>query len=249
MLVLVRSLVFFAYLSVTVLVYAVPVGLFGRLLNHRGASALGRGWGRSVLWGLKLICGLDYRVQGLETIPEGGAIVLCKHQSAWETIALRAIFPVSQTWVLKRELFRVPLFGWALRQFEPIAIDRSAGRRAVVQLLVEGRRALDAGRLVVVFPEGTRVPPGERRPYAIGGALLAERTGRPVYPVAHNAGVFWARRGLLKRPGTIELRIGPPIDPAGLKAEEINRLAEDWIESTVAALPGPAVPAAETSHA
>ena len=131
----------------------------------------------------------------------------------------------------------MPFFGWALAPFDPIAIDRSEGRKAVRQLLEDGRKWLDAGRWVIVFPEGTRVAPGEHRPYGVGGALLAEKTARKVVPVAHNAGVFWPRRSILKYPGTIEMVIGHPMETKGHKALEINRIAEQWIEQEVAGLP------------
>jgi 1-acyl-sn-glycerol-3-phosphate acyltransferase len=232
-----RSLVFFAYLVAAVVVFGVPVALFGGIWPCRVSAGLSRAWARATLFGLKWICGLDYRVQGLDGLPKDGAIVLCKHQSAWETIAIRALFPVEQTWVLKRELIRVPVFGWALNALAPIAIDRSQGRKAIQQLLSEGRAALEAGRWVIVFPEGTRTSPGERRNYGIGGAMLAERSGYPVVPVAHNAGVFWARRSLVKYPGTIHMIVGPQIESRGRRAQEINAQVEQWIEDTVVSLP------------
>ncbi len=161
---------------------------------------------------LKHLCGLDYRVEGREHLPGGAAIILSKHQSAWETIAFQEIFP-PQTWVLKRELMWIPLFGWALALLRPIAIDRSAGRKAIEQVIEQGRERLQSGIWVVVFPEGTRVAPGTRKRYGMGGAVLAAETGYPVVPVAHNAGSFWPRRGFLKRPGTVRVVIGPVIDP------------------------------------
>jgi 1-acyl-sn-glycerol-3-phosphate acyltransferase len=140
--------------------------------------------------------------------------------------------------VVKQELLGVPVFGWSLAQFKPIALDRSAGRKAARQLLEQGAAALADGRWIILFPEGTRVPAGERGRYGMGGALLAERAGRPVIPIAHNAGVFWARRDLRKYPGTIDVVIGRPIETRGRKGSEINRDLEAWIETTVAGLPG-----------
>jgi 1-acyl-sn-glycerol-3-phosphate acyltransferase len=232
-----RSGVFLLLLSLSVVLFGVPIILLGRLIPFRWLTWIARSWGRSVLALLSATCGLRYQLRGLENVPPASAIVFCKHQSAWETIALRALLPPAQTWVLKRELIRVPIFGWALAAFQPIAIDRSAGRRSVKQLLTQGQAALDQGRIVIIFPEGTRVSPGERRPYGIGGAVLAERSGRPVVPVAHNAGVFWGRRGFLKHPGVVELVIGAPIQCQGRRAEDIRRDAEEWIESVVAQLP------------
>jgi 1-acyl-sn-glycerol-3-phosphate acyltransferase len=232
-----RSLAFFAYLVGAVIVFGVPVALLGGIWPYRVSARLSRAWARSVLFGLKWICDLDYRVEGLDRLPQRGAIVLCKHQSAWETIAIRALFPVEQTWVLKQELIRVPIFGWALNALAPIAIDRSKGRKAIQRLLTEGRAALEARRWVIVFPEGTRTAPGERGSYGIGGAMLAERSGYPVVPVAHNAGVYWARRSLVKYPGTITMIIGPQIESDGRRAQAINAEVEHWIEDAVAALP------------
>jgi 1-acyl-sn-glycerol-3-phosphate acyltransferase len=139
--------------------------------------------------------------------------------------------------VIKRELLWTPFFGWAMAAYRPIAIDRSAGRRAVKQLLDEGRGCLEAGRWVIIFPEGTRVAPGQRGRYGIGGALLAEKTGYPVLPIAHNAGVFWRRRDFRKYPGVVDLVVGEAFPPKGQRAAEINRRVEDWIEATVAELP------------
>ena len=162
---------------------------------------------------------------------------MVKHQSAWETIALRALLPPRQTWVLKRELLWIPIFGWALAMARPIAIDRKSGRAAARKLIAEGTDRLERGHCVILFPEGTRVAPGHRGKYHIGGALLAAASGYPVVPIAHNAGVFWARRSIRKYPGTIQVVIGPPIPTEGLSAAQITRRVEQWIEKTVAELP------------
>ena len=189
------------------------------------------------MWLLERVCGLRYEVVGLKNIPEQNCIIASKHQSAWETIAFRRLLPPRQSWVLKKELLRIPIFGWALAAANPIAIDRSAGKAAAKQIIKRGTELLHRGCYVVIFPEGTRVAPGERKRYGIGAALLAEHSGYPVLPIAHNAGVFWRRRGILKRPGVIQVVIGVPIETRGLKAAEINRRIEDWIESQVAELP------------
>lgn len=233
----VRSSLYLLFLGVTVVLYSVPLALLGWVLPMKILGPIGRSWGALNLKALRWICGLGYRIEGREHLPRGPAVILCKHQSAWETIALRAWLPPEHTWVLKRELLWVPFFGWGIAPFRPIAIDRRAGRKAVRQLLEEGRKALDAGRTIVIFPEGTRVAPGTRGRYGIGGALLAEKSGVPVIPIAHNAGVFWRRRGLRKYPGRIDVVVGPPIETVGLSAQEINRRVEDWIEGRVARLP------------
>ncbi|HQS57911.1 MAG: 1-acyl-sn-glycerol-3-phosphate acyltransferase [Gallionellales bacterium 35-53-114] len=190
------------------------------------------GWALSVMWLLRVLCGIRMEVRGAENIPATPAILLCKHQSAWETIALQKVFP-PQVWVLKRELLWLPFFGWGLAMTSPIAIKRSDGKGAVRQLLKQGKERLDMGFFVVIFPEGTRIPYGQRGKYKIGGALLSASTGVPVVPIAHNAGKLWGRNSFLKRPGVITMSIGAPINPDGLKAEEINRRAEEWIEAEV----------------
>jgi 1-acyl-sn-glycerol-3-phosphate acyltransferase len=202
-------------------------------LPYRARYALVSRWTHWNLWWLEKICGLSHRVTGEEHIPTQPAIIFCKHESAWETLALQRYF-TPQVWVIKRELLWIPFFGWGLATLRPIAIDRKAGRAGLEQILTQGRERLADGCWVVIFPEGTRVAPGERRRYRQGGALLAQTTQTPVLPVAHNAGDFWPRRSFIKYPGTIELAFGPTIDSAGRSAGEINRLAEDWIESAVA---------------
>jgi 1-acyl-sn-glycerol-3-phosphate acyltransferase len=156
-------------------------------------------------------------------------VVLSKHQSAWETIALQVIFP-PLCYVLKRELLRVPFFGWALGMIPGIAIDRSAGKDALTQVVEQGRERLKEGLWVVVFPEGTRVAPGATRRYKPGGAILAKRAGVPVVPVAHNAGEFWRRNAFIKRAGEIVVSIGPVIEVKGVKANDVSEQAEAWIE-------------------
>jgi 1-acyl-sn-glycerol-3-phosphate acyltransferase len=215
-------------------VYA-PLMLLTVILPFAARYRLISAWARFQVFLLKHLCGLDYRVEGREHLPAGAAIVLSKHQSAWETIVFQEIFP-PQTWVLKRELLWIPLFGWALALLRPIAIDRSAGRKAIEQVIEQGRERLQSGIWVVVFPEGTRVAPGTRKRYAMGGAVLAAETGYPVVPVAHNAGSFWLRRGFLKRPGTVRVDVGPVIDPRGQTAEAIIKQAEEWIENKMVEL-------------
>lgn len=194
-------------------------------------------WPRFNLWWLRITCGLRHEVRGRDNIPDGPAIYLCKHQSAWETIAMETVVP-PMVWVLKRELMWIPIFGWALAVLKPIALDRSKGRAAVEQLIEQGAARLRDGISVVIFPEGTRVMPGKKGKYRLGGALLAERTGVPVVPMAHNAGNFWPRRGFRKYPGTIQMVIGEPFDSRGMTAAQINAKAEAWIEATVAELGG-----------
>jgi 1-acyl-sn-glycerol-3-phosphate acyltransferase len=193
------------------------------------------GWSRLNVWLARAILGIDWRVEGREHLPDRPAVILAKHQSAWETMAFQLIFP-PQVHVLKRELLWIPFFGWGLALMSPIAIDRTRGARALRAIARRGRERLAQGFWVVVFPEGTRVRPGERRAYQLGGAWLATAAGAPVVPVAHNAGLYWPRNAFLKRPGTITVRIGPSIDAASGDAKAVNQLAETWIEEQQKAL-------------
>jgi 1-acyl-sn-glycerol-3-phosphate acyltransferase len=193
------------------------------------------GWSWAVVFLAKIILGIRWRVEGREHLPARPSIILAKHQSAWETLAFQLIFP-PQVHVLKRELLWIPFFGWGLALMSPIAIDRSRGAAALRAMARLGRERLAQGFWIVVFPEGTRVAPGERRPYQPGGAWLAAASGVPVVPVAHNAGLVWPRHAFLKRPGTVTVRIGPSIEPAGRDAQTINCLAEQWIEAQQKAL-------------
>lgn len=227
-----RSFLYFLFSIITIVIFGVAC-LFTFPLPFEKRYAFIRQWSRINLWCLRVCCNLKYRVIGRENIPEGNGIIFCKHQSTWETLVLQSIFP-PQIWVLKKELLRLPFFGWGLALLEPIALDRGAGRKALKQLCDQGKQRLDNGRWVVIFPEGTRMAPGEKGQYQIGGAMLASSSGYPVVPVAHNAGYFWPRRGFLKQPGTIEVRIGEPIDTGGLSVRKINELAEQRIESMVA---------------
>lgn len=233
-----RSLLFSLGMIASTLVFA-PLSLLTFPLPLRQRYAFISQWARFNLWWLAVTCKLRYSVEGTENIPDHPCVILCKHQSAWETLALQMIFP-QQVWVIKRELLWVPFFGWGLAMLKPIAINRQAARQALRQLVEQGTQRLKDGLWVVIFPEGTRVAPGEKRAYAPGGAMLAHRTGRAVVPVAHNAGEFWPKRGFLKRPGTIRLVIGLPILTSERHASEINTLAEQWIDNTMAHISNPA---------
>lgn len=226
-----RSLLFTTYLFVSTPVYAVVVLCLFWATDEQ-LYRVARHWATGQLRLLKLLCRLDYTVEGGEHIPRDNHISMWKHSSSWETIAQMVIFP-PQSWVLKHELMWIPIVGWATRLMKPIAIDRKAGSAAVNEVVNQGSKRLAEGRWILIFPEGTRMPPGQTRRYGVSGALLASRTGRKVIPVAHNAGYFWPRRGLVKRPGTIRVVVGPPIESAGRDPRAINEQAQAWIEATV----------------
>lgn len=224
-----RSLLFLMVMSITVPPYAlwaIFAAPFGRSASYRAAL----GWVRLNLWLLRVFCGLDHEVVGRENIPQDqNCVVFLKHSSTWETIAELLVFP-EQTWVLKRELYWLPLFGWALIALQPIAINRGARSAAVKQVIEQGGAKLARGWWVMIFPEGTRMAPGQTRRYGLSGALLAIDSGRRIVPVAHNAGDFWPRRGFRKKPGRVRFCIGPPIDTAGKDPKDINLEAQAWIE-------------------
>ncbi|MGQ0545346.1 MAG: lysophospholipid acyltransferase family protein [Betaproteobacteria bacterium] len=231
---LVRSALFAAVLALITPVYAlIALASFPlpRLTRYRIIS----GWSRLMVHLAKAILRIDWRVEGRENLPARPAVILAKHQSAWETMAFQLIFP-PQVHVLKRELLWLPFFGWGLALMSPIAIDRSRGIAALRAIARRGRERLSQGFWVIVFPEGTRVAPGERREYQLGGAWLAAAAAAPVVPVAHNAGLYWPRNAFLKRPGTVTVRIGPAIDTASRDAKTINSMAEQWIEEQQKAL-------------
>ncbi len=223
----------FSTVMITTTVVTSTFGLLLVLLPLITRIRIIRTYGVINVWALRWLCGVKWTIEGEENIPEGPAIIFSKHQSTWETMALQLVFP-PQTFVVKKELLRIPFFGWGLAVIRPIAIDRGAGRKAVEQVVEQGLDRLRRGIWVVIFPEGTRVPPGKRIRYRMGGAILAAESGRPVVPVAHNAGEFWRKGQFVKKPGTIRMVIGPPIETAGRKPEAIMAEAEEWIESTMA---------------
>ncbi len=202
-----------------------------RMMRYRIIS----GWSRLIVWLARVILGIEWRVEERENLPSRPAVILAKHQSAWETLAFQHIFP-PQVHVLKRELLWIPFFGWGLALMSPIAIDRRRGVAALRSIARRGQKRLEQGFWVVVFPEGTRVAPGESRDYQPGGAWLAAASGAPVVPVAHNAGLFWPRNAFLKRPGTVTIRIGPSIDSRERDPLTINAMAKEWIEEQQKAL-------------
>lgn len=189
------------------------------------------GWCHLTLRAGRFLCGMDYRVEGLENLPDRASVIMIKHSSVFETYGHVPFFPRT-TWVMKRAILWIPVFGWALALvFRPIAINRKAGSRAVLQVIEQGKAKLEAGVWVTIFPEGTRVQPGQTRKYGISGAALAKEAGVLIVPVAHNAGDLWRRRELVKRPGLVRFCIGPPIDPSQQSAKETNLLVQAWIEN------------------
>lgn len=228
---IVRSLLFWLGFILNVFVFGLLiVSLFFTSSSFR--LKIARLWSYANNFLLKIFCGIDFKVEGQENLNVKTAIILSKHQSTWETLALHSFTPYVH-WVFKRELMYIPIFGWALALTDPIGINRGAGRAAIKQLVAEGKQKLDDGKWMVLFPEGTRTAPGESKKYKIGGALLAEKSGYPVIPIAHNAGEFWPKHSFIKWPGTISVVIGPAIESKGRSADEINKEVFDWIEGSM----------------
>jgi len=228
------SLFFTGFLFLWTFLYAIFFVLACLMLPFPRRFALARAYAVSVLAVLRWSCGLAYRIEG-EPLPQGCHVALWKHSSSWETIAMMVVFP-RQVWVLKRELLWIPAVGLGLRQLHAIAIDRQAGHSAVAQVLEQGKERLAEGDWIIIFPEGTRMPAGETRRYGVSGTLLAIETERLIVPVAHDAGRYWPRRGLLKKPGTVRVVIGPAVRAAGREVRELNDEVQGWIETTVRTL-------------
>jgi 1-acyl-sn-glycerol-3-phosphate acyltransferase len=224
-----RSLLFTTYMMASACVFGGVMAL-GFWLPYQAQFAIARTWARILLWVLERLCGLKYVVEGRERIPAGNHIVMSNHTSAWETVAQFLIFP-PQVWVLKRELLWIPFVGWGLKLLRPIAINRGEGHRAVNQVVEQGKARLRDGLWIIIFPEGTRVIAGETRKFGVSGAVLAIASGRSVVPLSHNAGLFWARRGFVKKPGTIRVVIGAPIESAGKNPRELNEEIRQAIEA------------------
>ena len=224
----VRSTLFWiAFAPVTLLLATLVLFIFFLPIGAR--IMVVRVWAAYTLFILRLFCGLSYRVEGQENIPEEGFIVMSKHSSTWETIAIQGLFSRPLVWVVKRELTWIPFFGWGLRVMDSIALNRGTGRKAINQLIAESRVLMGRGRILMMFPEGTRVPPGQQKPFKLGGAIVSQQTGFPVLPIAHNAGEFWPRHSWIKWPGEIRVVIGKPIPPGERTPEQIIEQVGNWI--------------------
>jgi 1-acyl-sn-glycerol-3-phosphate acyltransferase len=227
-----RSTLFALWALVWTLLTAPLVIAGALLLRGLWGYHFGKLWRLGIQWGVENLLGIRPQVIGLENMPQEPCIILSKHQSAWETMTLQDYVPKGAycVFVLKKELLRVPFIGWGLGAMKMISIDRAAGKNALDQVVTQGRERLKQGFYVIIFPEGTRVAPGQKRRYKPGGAYLATRVGCKIVPVAHNSGELWPRQSFLKKPGTVTVSIGPAFDATGLSEQEINQRVEDWIE-------------------
>jgi len=235
------SIVFTLFMAVWTISFGVMYCLITPFLNFRGRFWMAGVMTHVCFFGLKWLCGLTYVVEGRENLPAAGNhVIFMKHSSTWETYAIMILFP-PLVWVMKREIYWIPFVGWGCMLARCIAIDRKAGHSAVNQVLLQGKDRMERfGAWVLVFPEGTRMAAGETRKYGSSGTLLAAQQNCKIVPVAHNAGFFWPRRGLLKKRGVIRVIIGPPIEAAGRDTREVNEEVQAWIERNVEAVRPPA---------
>lgn len=228
-----RSMIFYLTFVLVTIFYSSLCLLIGPFLPFEKKHAMIAFWGQMFLWLIEFICGVKYRIRGREFIGNAPTVVMSKHQSDWETYAFLTLFNPQST-VVKKELFAVPFFGWALKLKDAIGIDRSQKTSALKQLIEQGVTNIQKGCWIMVFPEGTRTAPGQPSTYSSGGALLAQKAGVAITPIAHNAGELCPPRGYIKYPGIIDVVIGPQISTEGKKAKVIMDEVETWIRSTMA---------------
>ena len=231
-----RSLLFYIGQIISTILIA-PIGIIAFPLDFKKRYYLITRWAVFNLWWLKICCNITYEIKGKDNIPGKPCIVMSKHQSAFETLALQQIF-IPQVWILKKELLQIPIYGWGLASMQPIAINRNSTIKSFRQIADQGCERLQKGYWVIIFPEGTRVAPNKKKKYLPGGGMLAEKSGAQVVPVAHNAGRLWPRNSMIKKPGLITIKIGPVIESENKSAKEITDEVENWIEKEVGELPG-----------
>ena len=231
-----RSLLFYIGQIISTILIA-PIGIIAFPLDFKKRYYLITRWAVFNLWWLKICCNVTYEIKGKDNIPGKPCIVMSKHQSAFETLALQQIF-IPQVWILKKELLQIPIYGWGLASMQPIAINRDSTIKSFRQIADQGCERLQKGYWVIIFPEGTRVAPNKKKKYLPGGGMLAEKSGAQVVPVAHNAGRLWPRNSMIKKPGLITIKIGPVIESENKSAKEKTDEVENWIEKEIGELPG-----------
>ncbi|MGH8780940.1 lysophospholipid acyltransferase family protein [Paraburkholderia sp.] len=245
----IRSLLLLVFLVAYTVPYATMCFISFPFLHADRRYWMITGWCRSILFAVRWLNGIRYRIEGFENLPDGPAVLLSKHQSAWETLAFPALMPRPLCYVFKRELLYVPFFGWTLGLLKMVHIDRKAGKNAFDSVTRQGKARMEEGAWVIMFPEGTRTPTGRQGKYKTGGSRFAIATGAPVVPIAHNAGRVWPRNSFLKYPGIVTVSIGKPIDTAGLTPDEVNTRVETWIETEMRRIDPEAYRAADNTPA
>ncbi|NML46947.1 1-acyl-sn-glycerol-3-phosphate acyltransferase [Ramlibacter sp. G-1-2-2] len=228
-----RSFIHALWMLVTVIPWAIIMIVASPFRSGVAMYGMAQTWLGWAIHGLRVICGVRWRVQGMENLPQGEtspAILLVKHQSTMETFLMPLLMPHPLAYVFKKELLSVPFFGWAMGKLDMIHIDRSLRTQAFNKVVEQGKRLLAQGIWVIMFPEGTRIPRGQAGQYKSGGTRLAVATGAPVIPVAVASGRCWPRKSFVKYPGVVEVSIGKPIPSEGRSADELMREVEAWIE-------------------
>jgi 1-acyl-sn-glycerol-3-phosphate acyltransferase len=230
-----RSAVFLLWLAVTVVPWATAVLIVSIFVRGDPVYWMCAGWLRVAVWGARVICGVRWRVHGMQNLPSAAektesVILLSKHQSTWETFAYPALMPHPLAYVFKRELLYIPFFGWAMARLDMVHIDRSKRAEAWNRVAAQGAKVMARGHWVIMFPEGTRIARGRAGTYKAGGTRLAVATGRPVVPIAVNSARCWPRKSFLLKPGVVDVVIGRPIASVGREADELMREVEGWIE-------------------
>jgi len=227
----IRSLLLLIFFAVFTIPYATACFIAFPFMRADNRYWMAVGWCRVTLAVVRMLNGIRYEIEGMENLPNGPAVLLSKHQSAWETLAFPALMPRPLCYVFKRELLYVPFFGWALGMLKMVQIDRKEGKNAFASVTRQGAHRLAEGAWIIMFPEGTRTPTGKQGKYKTGGARFAVATGAPVVPIAHNAGRVWPRNSFMKYPGIVTVSVGKPIDTTGLTPDEVNTRVETWIEA------------------
>lgn len=225
-----RSLLFTLVMIVTTVVWSL-VCILAAPLPYSGRYWVTSRWNVFITWCAKALCGIRYEIKGWENLPDTPAILLSKHQSAWETIFLLQAMPRPLVYVFKKEILYIPFFGWGMALLRMIPIDRSQGKNAFAQVVRNGRKRLAQGLWIIMFPEGTRIPVGKAGKYKSGGARLAVETQTVVVPIAHNSGECWPKGSFVKRPGLVTVSIGKPISPENHTPDSLMQEVENWIES------------------
>ncbi|WP_332741036.1 lysophospholipid acyltransferase family protein [Hydrogenophaga sp.] len=242
---LLRSILHTLFMAVTVVPWALAVLIAAPFLNSTQIYWMCAGWLKLAVNGGTVILGIKNHVIGFENLPVGStapAVLLVKHQSTWETFCMPALMPHPLAYVFKKELLYVPFFGWAMGRMDMIHIDRSKRAQAFNKVVEQGQRLLNQGTWVIMFPEGTRIPRGQKGNYKNGGTRLAVETGAPVIPIAVTSAKCWPRKAFIKKPGTVEFSIGKPIPSAGREPDELMREVEAWIEAEMRRLDPTAYP-------
>ncbi|CAE6692364.1 lysophospholipid acyltransferase family protein [Paraburkholderia haematera] len=245
----IRSLLLLIYLLLFTVPYAIACFIAFPFMHADKRYWMAAGWCRATLHTARWLNGIRYKIEGYENLPDGPAVLLSKHQSAWETLAFPALMPRPMCYVFKRELLYVPFFGWALGLLKMVHIDRKEGKYAFDSVIKQGKARMAEGAWVIMFPEGTRTPTGKQGKYKTGGARFAIAAGAPVVPIAHNAGRVWPRNSFLKYAGIVTVSIGKPIDTTGLTPDEVNTRVEQWIEAEMRRIDPTAYRAADSTSA